>query len=201
MINEKSNAKKSLDLGCNNCPRNPYRHEELFGIDLGHQDIEGVTYHQANLALEKIPFPDNYFDCVSAFDFIEHIPRQLLSPDSTKIILPFISLMNEIWRVLKPNGFFYAVTPVYPHAVAFQDPTHVNIITTRTHEYFCGTPPGANIYGFTGQFTKSRAELIIPKMAETADKTMSKSFYKWQKKIINPRRFSHFLWELKAEKN
>lgn len=194
-------TRKSLDLGCNNQPRNPYGYEELFGIDLGPQEIEGVTYRQANLALEPIPFPDNHFDCVSAFDFIEHIPRQLLSPDTTQIILPFISLMNEIWRVLTPGGFFYAVTPVYPSAIAFQDPTHVNIITNRTHEYFCGDTPGANIYGFTGRFTNLRAELVIPKMAWTAEKTLSKSIYKWQKKIINPGRFGHVLWELKAEKN
>ncbi|MCK5830180.1 MAG: methyltransferase domain-containing protein [Methylococcales bacterium] len=193
--------RKSLDLGCNDCPRNPYGYEELYGADLGEQEIEGVIYKQVNLALAPIPFPDNYFDCVSAFDFIEHIPRQLLSPDTSNIILPFISLMNEIWRVLKPNGFFYAVTPVYPHPSVFQDPTHVNIITNLTHEYFCGELPGANIYGFTGKFTKLRAELIIPKMAETADKTTSKSLYKWQKKIINPSRFSHFFWELRAEKN
>jgi len=43
--------RKSLDLGCNNCPRNPYNYEELFGIDLHSQEIKGVTYLQANLAL------------------------------------------------------------------------------------------------------------------------------------------------------
>ncbi len=191
---------KSLDLGCNDCPRNPYGYNELYGIDLGQLEINNVTYRQANLALEKIPFPDNYFDCVSAFDFIEHIPRQLLSPDTQRIILPFIELMNEIWRVLKPSGHFYAVTPAYPSAVAFQDPTHVNIITNKTHEYFCGDLPGATIYGFTGQFSQSRAEFVIPKMVATAEISLSKTLYKIQKKIINPRRFSHFLWELRAEK-
>ena len=96
--------RKSLDLGCNNRPRNPYKYEKLYGIDLTPQVIDGITYAEANLALEPIPFEDNYFDCVSAFDFIEHIPRQLLSVDTKKTRLPFIELMNEIWRVLKPNG-------------------------------------------------------------------------------------------------
>jgi len=194
------NNKKSLDLGCNNCPRNPYSYEELFGIDLNPQEIKGITYLQANLALEPIPFPNDYFDCVSAFDFIEHILRQLLSVSLMKTRLPFIELMNEIWRVLKPNGIFYAVTPAYPAAAAFQDPTHVSIITQKTHEYFCGHNPGANIYGFLGKFEALRVEFVIPKVALTADKSVQKFFYKFTRKIISPRRFSHLLWELKAKK-
>lgn len=104
--------RKSLDLGCNDRPRNPYHYEELYGVDLAPHSIEGVTYAQANLALDAIPFEDNYYDCVTAFDFIEHIPRQLLSLDTGKTRLPSVELMNEIWRVSKPNGTFYAVTPV-----------------------------------------------------------------------------------------
>ncbi len=191
---------RSLDLGCNDCPRNPYKFDELYAIDLSEQQLEGVTYRQANLALESIPFADDTFDCVSAYDFIEHIPRQLLSPNSDAIILPFINVMNEIWRVLKPGGHFFALTPAYPHASAFQDPTHVNIITDKTHEYFCGEQPGGGIYGFTGRFSATRVERVIPKMAETADHSFGRLCYKWQKKIISPGRFSHLLWELKAEK-
>ena len=44
--------------------------------------------------------------------------------------------MNEIYRVLKPGGTFYAITPYYPRDEAFVDPTHVNIITNKTHTYF-----------------------------------------------------------------
>ncbi len=88
--------KKSLDLGCNNRPRNPYHCENLYGVDLGNFEIENVTYKQANLALEPIPFENDYFDYVTAFDFIEHIPRILLKGEITRA--PFIELMNEIWR-------------------------------------------------------------------------------------------------------
>lgn len=192
--------RKSLDLGCNNIPRNPYCYEELYGVDLAAQVIEGVTYKQANLALEPIPFTDNYFDCVSAFDFIEHIPRQLLSVDTAKTRLPFILLMNEIWRVLKPDGIFYAVTPAYPSAAAFQDPTHVNIITKETHEYFCGIEPMAAMYGFTGRFKKLRIESVVFKTAVTAEQTRQKFLYNLEKKIINPKRLSHLIWELQAIK-
>ncbi|HHT9146735.1 MAG: class I SAM-dependent methyltransferase [Syntrophales bacterium] len=190
--------KKSLDLGCNNRPRNPYHCQELYGVDLDFHDIENVVYRQANLALEPIPFDDNYFDYVSAFDFIEHIPRIL--PKDNRTRLPFIELMNEIWRVLKPNGVFYAVTPAYPSSSAFQDPTHVNIITEKTHEYFCGEEAAGKMYGFNGQFEILRAEFVIAKKAFTAEKSTAKFLYNLKYRLINPRRLTHFLWELQAQK-
>jgi SAM-dependent methyltransferase len=190
--------KKSLDLGCNNHPRNPYHCENLYGVDLGNFEIENVIYKQANLALEPIPFEDNYFDYVTAFDFIEHIPRILSKEDATRS--PFIELMNEIWRVLKPDGVFYAVTPFYPHDEAFQDPTHVNIITKKTHQYFCGNEPMGNMYGFIGQFEKLEVKPVINKMCFTREDTTEKFWYNLKYKIINRRKFCHILWELKAIK-
>lgn len=191
--------KRSLDLGCHNHPRNPYQCAELFGVDLSEQIIDGVIYKRINLALEPIPFPDNYFDYVTAFDVLEHIPRQMFLFAESR--LPFIELMNEIWRVLKPDGIFYAVTPAYPSASAFQDPTHINFITAKTHEYFCGEPCSGKMYGFTGHFETLRAEFVIPKTTETPELTLQKRFYHLQKRLLNPSRFSHFLWELQAKKS
>ena len=62
--------------------------------------------------------------------------------------------MSEIYRVLKPGGIFFSCTPVYPHPEAFSDPTHVNIMTRETFDYF--TSPGD--YGFTGDFTILKIE-------------------------------------------
>lgn len=44
--------------------------------------------------------------------------------------------MNEVHRVLKPNGIFLHQTPAYPSTVAFRDPTHVNIITEETIPHY-----------------------------------------------------------------
>lgn len=67
---------------------------------------------------------------------------------------PFIEIMNEIWRVLKPNGVLKAHTPAFPREEAFVDPTHVNYISVDTHKYFCGGEYSklAKTYGFYGEF-------------------------------------------------
>jgi SAM-dependent methyltransferase len=101
-----------------------------------------------------LPFEDNSIDSFSAFDVLEHIPRW--ERNGEKITFPFIELMNEIHRALKPGGFLIAVTPAFPSPAAFQDPTHVNIISIDTADYFCGSKAGARTlgYGFNGYFHK-----------------------------------------------
>ena len=116
--------KKTLDLGCANRPRNPYECDLVYGVDVFEDTSKNIK--RADLVLEPIPFDSNFFDFVTAFDLIEHIPRLIYSPSRR---LPFIELMNEIYRVLKMDGFFYSVTPAFPSAAAFIDPTHVNFIS------------------------------------------------------------------------
>ena len=189
-----------LDLGCGECPRNPYGHTTLYGIDI--VDIRApdeFVYRRANLALEPIPFEDDFFDSISAFDFLEHIPRQALSLDGKTIRLPFIELMSEIWRTLKPSGLFYALTPAYPAPQAFQDPTHVNIITDATHDYFCGDPPLARRYGFNGRFEVVRVRWTCPKNAYSIQNSLRKSIRNFHRKYFR-RGLSHLLWELRAVK-
>jgi len=61
--------------------------------------------------------------------------------------------MSEIYRVLKSGGKFLSVTPAFPNATAFRDPTHVNIITDETFPlYFDNKNCWAKIYGFIGGF-------------------------------------------------
>jgi SAM-dependent methyltransferase len=150
---------RHLDLGCGRFPRNPYARRQLCGVDirpLG--DAEGFDYRVANLIVQPIPYPDRHFASVSAFDFIEHVPR--VFPGEGGTIFPFVRLMDEIWRVLAPGGRLYALTPAFPAPEAFTDPTHVNIITDKTHEYFCGDKPMGRMYGFQGSFELVRCEWV-----------------------------------------
>ena len=152
-----------------------------------------------NLVCEPIPFVDSYFNSVSAFDVIEHIPRQSVDHERKIIVNPFVELMNEIHRVLQPNGLFYASTPAFPSPEAFQDPTHVNIIIEGTHQYFCGENAAAKRYGFTGQFKVIEAQRIYPKYAQTAERSLINVIKNAHKKYVK-RSISHFVWQLQAIK-
>ena len=87
----------SLDLGCGESPRNPFEANNIFGVDV--RNINDSRIKIANLFIDPIPFESEYFDFVTAFDFIEHIPRvlSLFNPISQKneIKNPFVELMNE----------------------------------------------------------------------------------------------------------
>lgn len=140
--------RKTLDLGCGRTPKNPFEMEEVYGIDI-REDIDAKIY-TADLAVEPIPFEDDFFDGVSAFDFIEHIPRVIYKPERR---FCFVELMNEIYRVLKLDGLLFSFTPAFPAAAAWRDPTHVNIITEETFPlYFDDKNRLASAYGFSGRF-------------------------------------------------
>jgi SAM-dependent methyltransferase len=139
---------KSLDLGCGDVPRNPFKAQHLYGVDIC--DRPELNVRHADLAVGPIPFADDFFDFITAYDFIEHIPRVLYLPERR---FPFVALMDEIWRCLKPGGVFLSHTPAYPYPQAFRDPTHVNIITEETFPiYFDERGRLAGMYGFKGSF-------------------------------------------------
>lgn len=147
----------SLDIGSGSVPKNPFDADHVYGADIAADHAgypENVLYWDA--ILEPLPFKDNSMDYVVCTDFLEHIPRILYIPGFMGQPVrkqPFIDVMSEVWRVLKPGGQFQAKTPAYPRAEAFQDPTHVNIITENTQDYFAGGLVGlCKEYGFKGQF-------------------------------------------------
>jgi len=138
----------SLDLGCGPTPKNFFNADIVYGIDV-RDELEKNIY-KADLITDKIPFDDAFFDFVTAHDFIEHIPRVLYTPNRS---YPFVELMNEIWRVLKPSGKLYSLTPAFPAAAAFFDPTHLNFVTELTFsEGFSVNNPHTKAAGFKGEF-------------------------------------------------
>jgi SAM-dependent methyltransferase len=143
---------RTLDLGCGLAPRNPFRAETVHGVDIRGQD--GSDIYAADLFNDPIPFGNEYFDYVTAYDFIEHVPRTVCEQGMTRF--PFVLLMNEIWRVLKPGGLFMSYTPAFPSQQVFQDPTHVNPVSEHTFPlYFCqctDKQPLAQMYGFRSYF-------------------------------------------------
>ena len=191
---------RHLDLGCGDKPRNPYGCDEMHGIDIFPRHLAGQgEIRKANLALEAIPYPDLHFDSVSAYDFLEHVPRILMTADAASTRFPFIELMNEIWRVLKPGGLLYASTPHYPHPSAFQDPTHVNILTVESHIYFTRPALLARMYGFQGDFSVRRVMPLRPRFDyEPVNQGWRHRLRKWNwgRRGLN----SQLLWEFVANK-
>ena len=191
---------KHLDIGCGVTPKNPYNSDEIYGVDLFPEILKlGSNFKQANIAVDKIPFNDNFFDSISAFDVLEHIPRQQIDYSTGKIYLPFISLMNEIYRVLKPDGLFYALTPAYPGSEAFQDPTHVNFISYETCRYFTGKTAYAKRYGFAGEFEQIEMRWMYSNYGQSANRTWILSIKNWHKVNIKLGK-QHLVWQLKAIK-
>jgi SAM-dependent methyltransferase len=149
---------RHLDLGSGKNPADPCSADELFGIDIcDFSNFDNSNIIVADLNISRIPFPDNYFDSISAFDFLEHIlPVAIVydkNENKNKTIFPFINLMNEIYRVLRKDGLFISSTPCLPnYDSVFSDPTHVNYFTSPKIQYFTNPNLYAKDYGFYGIF-------------------------------------------------
>lgn len=85
--------------------------------------VKEGKYLQLDLEVARLPFPKGSVEEVIAAHVMEHLHN-------------FPALMNELHRVMKPNGSLRIYTPCYPSPEAFQDPTHVRFFTTKTFEYF-----------------------------------------------------------------
>lgn len=104
----KTTGKRLLDLGCGTgfilLLAQPY-FKELYGIDITQAMLDLATskfkkqkIKNIELSLEssdKLSFPDSYFDVISAYSFLHHLPS----------LLP---TLKESYRVLKKGGIFYS---------------------------------------------------------------------------------------------
>lgn len=115
----------SVDLGCGRNPRNPLGCERVLGLDSeADPGRHGLAF---DLFVSPLPFGNQSVDVITAYDFLEHVPRCAITAGRTR--LPFIDLMSEVVRILKPGGAVFQQNPSLPFLSAFVDPTHVNVIT------------------------------------------------------------------------
>lgn len=97
-----------LDIGCgaghgSNLLSKKYKH--VCGVDISEDAIRYAkeNWSQGNIEFKvgsalEIPFTDNYFDVVAAFEVFEHLDD-------------WRKFLSEIKRVLKPGGMVYISTP------------------------------------------------------------------------------------------
>ena len=205
-----------VDLGCGTNPRNPFLAKKTIAADLFDTRITNLKnkseFIKVNLCM-PLPFADSSIDSISAFDVLEHIPR--VQSNSLGVFeYPFISLMSDIYRILKPGGRFISLTPAFPSHAAFEHPTHVNFISEGTVNYFLTQDHGSlsKGYGFVGQFKliiqhwqfgagpfEAEENLVCHKWPEYDNKQKLVAIMKLQKrflKALRTKQKTHLLWVL-----
>ena len=150
----------AVDLGCGFKPVNRFGAAKSYGVDL-YEDNK-IDVFKCHLGFERLPFDDNSLDYLTAYDLLEHIPRY--SDNDNCKNMPFIFLINECYRVLKKEGLFLSFTPIYPYIEAFSDPTHNNIMTSQTFEYYFSNKKFdiAKHYGITANFEIKYQGILAP---------------------------------------
>lgn len=110
---------KILDIGCGNNKYESNDKNEVIGLDIVELPNVNIVHD-----LNKIPYPfnDNFFHVIIANHVLEHIEN-------------FFGLMEEIYRILKPNGILKVRVPHFSSINAFADPTHVRCFTLKTFKF------------------------------------------------------------------
>lgn len=96
---------------------------------------------------EKLPIETGSYDVVHADQVLEHVQNM-------------IPLMEEIWRILAPNGILVAHTPYFRSNWAHIDPTHVRGFTINTLDYFVKDTLYNDGYSF-GENNFSKKEVYL----------------------------------------
>ncbi len=105
---------KKLNLGCGKDIREGY-------VNLDLVKLEGVdVVCDVN---KKLPFKDDYFDEIMAYDILEHVN------DMPKVL-------KELHRILKKGGILRIKVPHFLESSAYADPTHKNFFAYNTFDYF-----------------------------------------------------------------
>lgn len=134
-LKENSEEKVLLDVACGQRKQPGY-----IGVDIsGEPDI----LHN----LFEFPYSfaeDNSVDEIYTSHFLEHIPMTYWNEGNEYSIVQkdgesrelFEKMMDEFYRILKPNGKITIICPYYNNMRCWQDPTHRRAITEATFLYF-----------------------------------------------------------------
>lgn len=142
-INEHSSGKGTLlEIGFGNGSFLQLAHEdgwEVHGIDMGESLVRYATedLQLPNIkvgSVEDHSYPENFFDVVTGFNFIEHVPN----PRKT---------LEEIWRILRPDGVLALMCPniagiyhrLMPEILGTNDPLQITWVPPYHLSYFTKT--------------------------------------------------------------
>ena len=127
-IGRSLSGKTELLLGCGNrrdkilsLPGEP-EWSNLTTLDLDPSSNPDITWDLNSLPL---PFATEQFDEIHAYEVLEHLGRQ---GDWQH----FFAEWSEYWRILKPNGYFFASVPAPKSKWVWGDPGHTRTILPET---------------------------------------------------------------------
>jgi len=116
-----------LLIGCGNqrkkqvtIPDIPTQWTDLVTLDIDEDCNPTYCHDLENLPL---PFDDNMFDEVHAYEVLEHTGQQ----GDWRF---FFNQFYELWRILKPGGYLIGTCPMWDSMWAWGDPGHKRIISS-----------------------------------------------------------------------
>lgn len=116
------------------------------------QDAWGKTGAMPYEILRGLPFPDNSIKSIITHHCLEHVGAG------------FMPLMDDIYRVLEPEGTLRIIVPLFPSSSAVGDQDHCRYFMEDSFEAFCGTPGDAPnncwLASFSVPYTRARFEMI-----------------------------------------
>lgn len=95
---------------------------DLVTLDINPDHHPDVLHDLTQLPL---PFEDNQFSQIHAYEVLEHIGQQ----GDYKL---FFAQFTELWRILKPGGHLMATVPSIKSPWAWGDPSHTRVILPQT---------------------------------------------------------------------
>lgn len=166
-------------------PKNLLKGGRVLDIGCGRKKLPGAVGLDKNLFpgvdvvadLEMgLPFRDHDFDAVHTDQVLEHV-RDL------------ISLVYEVYRVLKPGGIFLVHVPYFRSSWAHIDPTHVRSFTINTMDYFVAGTYCYEGYRFREQAFRKLEVFIDTDYPSTPFRTLFSAIA-----LRYPYRFENSLW-------
>ena len=106
---------RKLHLGCGTVIKPNYINldiKKLKGVDIVH-DLNKFPY----------PFKDNTFEIIELHHVLEHLDNPL-------------KVIEELWRISKPNGILVIAVPHWSHFTAHSDFTHKHYFSSASFIYF-----------------------------------------------------------------
>ena len=128
------NINKILEVGCGKRKRSG-----AVGIDINPSSVADVIH---DLNIFPYPFSDEEFNEAYAENVIEHLDD-------------VVTVMEELHRIVKPNGILEITVPHYSHRNAYTDPTHKHFFGLHSFDYFIADTSHSEF-----QYSSRRFELL-----------------------------------------